>query len=274
MKMSVAQFAPTDDKSQNIETIRMLAARASAENSRILVAPEASLFHPKQPSTQEVIDAAEPLDGPFVTALAEISAEYGLLIAAGSYRPASGDTGGGKVYNTQVILDRGTLRASYDKLHLYDAFMYRESDYIVPGNDLPPVLDVDGFKIGFSTCYDLRFPEMFRHFADQSVDVLVNGAAWVRGILKEEHWMTLLRARAIENTAYVFGSGDAGPRSVGRSVIYDPLGVQLADAGEMSPTIITAEVTRSRIDEVRKTVPSLQHRRSLFSQAVPAGTPA
>jgi predicted amidohydrolase len=267
MKISVGQFAPSENKAENLDSIRALATQARDDGSRVLITPEASLFRPKTAGTLAVVDAAEHFDGPFVQTLKEFSSEYGLLIASGSYRPAEGAPGHSdspaKVYNTQVIVDQGQLVASYDKLHLYDAFAYRESDYIVAGDSLPPVLEIEGVKIGFSTCYDLRFPELFRTFADRSVDVMAIGAAWARGILKEDHWMTLLRARAIENTAYVFASGEVGPRSIGRSAILDPLGVQLAEGGDMNPVVLTEEVSQDRIRRVREMLPSLLHRKTL-----------
>lgn len=270
VKISVGQFAPSEDKDENLESIEALAVRARDDGARVLITPEASLFRPKQAGTLAVSDAAEPLDGPFVEALKGFSSEYGLLIAAGSYRPAddshSATTSGRKVYNTQVIVDQGSLVAAYDKIHLYDAFSYRESDYIVPGEALPPVLEVGGVKIGFSTCYDLRFPELYRTFADRSVDVIAIGAAWARGILKEDHWLTLLRARAIENTAYVFASGDVGPRSIGRSVIFDPLGMQLSEGGDLDPVVLTAGVSHDRIRRVRESLPALRHRRALTAR--------
>src|SRR5699024_6722779 len=97
----------------------------------------------------------------------------------------------------------------YDKVHLYDAFKFQESEYLHPGAELPPVIEIDGVKVGFAICYDLRFPELFRTLTDRGAEVICVSAAWIAGNLKETHWLTLLRARAIENTSYVFASDDS-----------------------------------------------------------------
>ncbi len=161
-------------------------------------------------------------------------------------------------FNT--LLARGAARADYRKIHLYDSFGYRESDRLLAG-------DVDAhagrgrrLEVGLMTCYDLRFPELARLLVDAGAEVLVLPAAWVAGPRKVDHWRTLVRARAIENTVYVVAAGQPGPRYTGHSLVVDPLGDVLAEAGE-EPAVLRAEVTRATLQAARRTNPSLLNRR-------------
>lgn len=262
LRVSAGQFAPGEDKRQNLAEIAKLVERAAADGVRVLVLPELSMYRRIEATIDDAARNAEQLDGPFVTEIMRLSEQYDLLVAVGVYESLSSELGnGGKVYNTLVIADRGELRHAYRKVHLYDAFASKESDLIMPGDDLPPVLEVDGFKVGFAICYDIRFPEFFRIMADQGVDVIAIATAWARGIGKEEHWDVLTKCRAIENTAYVVASGEVSIRSVGRSRVLDPLGYSLGDAGERASALVTVDVEAARIAEVRAILPSLQNRR-------------
>lgn len=261
LKISVGQFDALEDKQHNIEAITELAAQAAREGARVLIVPEGAMYHRNTASVAEGVRNAETLDGPFVKHIRELSAEHGLFIAAGMSKIGRGADEGVRAANTLLLVDKGEVVDEYEKIHLYDAFSMTESDSVVPGDSLPPVLEIDGVKVGFAICYDLRFPELFRVLADQGAEVIALSAAWVRGVLKEDHWLTLLRARAIENTCYIFASDEASSVSVGRSVIFDPLGVQLGDAGEEKLALITAVAKSERVAAVREVVPSLRHNR-------------
>ena len=128
-------------------------------------------------------------------------------------------------------LAAGGVIAAYRKIHLYDAFSFVESDSVAPGQAGPPVIEIDGVPVGFATCYDLRFPELFRVLQSGGAQVLALASAWVKGPLKEEHWLTLLRARAIENTCYVVAADQSGRAGIGRSAAFDPFGLPLLDLG-------------------------------------------
>ncbi len=121
---------------------------------------------------------------------------------------------------------------------------------------------------GVLTCYDLRFPELARALADRGADALLVPAAWVQGPLKEDHWMTLARARAIENTSYLLGSCQVSSMYSGRSLIVDPLGVVVASLGEQ-PGVAVAEIGAERVAAVRARLPSLQHRRFTVQLGAP-----
>ena len=207
--VAVAQFAPGDDKDANLATIRDLATRAVARGARLVAFPEYSSFFVPLLG-QESVDAAEPLDGPFAAAIAALSKTLGVYIVAGMLEQTAS---AGRFSNTVIAADpHGSLVAKYRKLHLYDAFGQKESDWVVPGEVEPPeTFVVDGLTVGLQTCYDLRFPEATRRLVDAGADLVVVPSEWVRGPLKEQHWRTLVTARALENTIYVAAPDQAPP---------------------------------------------------------------
>jgi predicted amidohydrolase len=200
-----------------------------------------------------LVPHAEALDGPFVTEVERVASARGTTVVAGMFEQA-----GERPFNTLVV--RGAVAASYRKIHLYDSFGYRESDVLAAGEIQSVVLELGGFTVGIMTCYDLRFPELARRLVDQGAEVLVVPAAWVAGPRKVDHWTTLLRARAIENTAYVVGVGQPGPRYSGHSMVVGPLGDVLVEAGD-GPAVLHAELDLAEVVAARRTNPSLANRR-------------
>ncbi|MEV8150396.1 carbon-nitrogen hydrolase family protein [Arthrobacter sp. NPDC080073] len=257
-KVAVAQFSAGTDKAQNRKNIAALIAEAASEGSELVVLPENSMYsHPD--SSVDLYPHSEDLDGEFASFLREAARSNGLWVVAGMTESIHGTR---KVHNTVVVVNPdGVLQATYRKIHLYDAFGYRESDSVQAGElDEPTTFSIDGTTFGLMTCYDLRFPESARRLVDVGADAIVVPAAWVAGPLKEEHWSTLIRARAIENTVYVAAAGQTGPVCIGRSVIVDPAGVVKADAGPQ-PGLATRLLSAERLAEVRRVVPVLEHRR-------------
>jgi predicted amidohydrolase len=203
----------------------------------------------------DVAAYAEPVSGAFDTELARVAEARGTTIVAGMFESGEDPS---RPFNTLLV--RGAATAEYRKIHLYDSFGYRESDRLSAGPTEPVVVKVGGFTLGLMTCYDLRFPEHARALVDLGAEVLVIPAAWVAGPRKVEHWRTLARARAIENTVFVAATGQPGPRYSGHSLVVDPLGDVLAEAGE-GPDLVTATLDRAVLDEARRTNPSLGNRR-------------
>ncbi|NQX29903.1 carbon-nitrogen hydrolase family protein [Microbacteriaceae bacterium VKM Ac-2854] len=257
MRIASGQFSAGVDVSANLATVLDLITRAADAGAELLVLPEMSSYATSKPSTV-MAAIAEPLDGPFVTAVADRAAALNLPVVIGIIE-ANDD---GHPFNTLVAIDaRGAIVGSYRKIHLYDAFGYAESDGITPGGyDEPFLLDLGGLRIGAFTCYDLRFPESARRVIDAGANVLLLPAMWVAGPGKEDAWITLVRARAIENTAYVVTANQTGPLATGQSIIVDPAGVVIAAAGE-SPGVIVADLETRRIQDVQARVPSLANRR-------------
>lgn len=255
---AVAQFAPTADPLANLAMMRDLGTLAQARGADAVVFPEYSAYFEPQLSAASVA-ASEPLDGPFVAGVATLAKDLGVHVVAGMLERSGERT---RVFNTLVAVDpTGRLVATYRKLHLYDAFGSAESDFIVPGPVTPPnTFAVGGLTVGLQTCYDVRFPEVTRRIVDAGADVVLLPAEWVRGPLKEQHWRTLVTARAIENTVYLVAAGQAPPTGIGNSMIVDPMGVEIVTIGEQTDVAV-AHLTRARIDAVRAVNPALVLRR-------------
>jgi len=198
---------------------------------------------------------AEPVDGAFASEVERVASARGTTVVAGMFEPGKDPD---RPFNTLVV--RGAAEAAYRKIHLYDSFGYRESDRLTAGEVEPVVVQVAGFAVGLMTCYDLRFQELARALVDRGAEVLAVPAAWVAGPRKVDHWRTLARARAIENTVFVLAAGQPGPRYSGHSLVVDPLGDVLAEAGD-GPEVLTATLTREVLEEARRTNPSLANRR-------------
>ncbi|UPK75285.1 carbon-nitrogen hydrolase family protein [Nocardioidaceae bacterium SCSIO 66511] len=254
MRIALHQMSATTDSAENREAVEnaLDGVRCPVD---LVVLPEA-VMHDFGAPDYDLAPVAEPLDGPFCSLLARHAERLATTIVAGMFESSDG-----LPYNTLVAFGSdGSLRAAYRKIHLYDSFGYLESERLSPGEVTTTTIPVADRTIGLMTCYDLRFPEYARELVDAGADVLVVPAAWVAGPLKEDHWITLLRARAIENTVDVIGVGQNGRRySAGTSVV-DPLGVVSVAAGERTTTVY-AEVEAGRLAEARATNPSLANRR-------------
>lgn len=257
MKIALCQMAAGADKAANLAEIDRLAALAAEQGASLAVFPEFAMRFERR-ITPEFIAQAEPLDGPFVQRLAEIARHRGIVLVAGMLEEIPGED---RAYNTVVAVTAEGLSRTYRKAHLYDAFGSLESEFIRPGEtDGPVTFELEGVRVGILTCYDLRFPEAARQHADAGVELLLYPAAWYAGPRKEDHWQTLARARAIENTIYVGAVSQAPGSGVGSSLVVDPMGVVLGELGEQ-PGVAVAEVEPERIAQVRRTNPSLANRR-------------
>ena len=212
---------------------------------------------------------AEALDGPTLDRIGEAAAEHGVAVQAGSIvEDLEASTAAGfdtpepdGLANASVFLDRdGEVQGVYRKQHLF-GYDSAETQLLTPGESLPTV-EFEGFTVGMTTCYDLRFPELYRDLADQGVSLVLVPSAWPYP--RVEHWRTLPRSRAIENLAYVAavnGAGEMdGDRLVGRSTVYDPWGTPIATCDD-DPELVTADLSPSRVDDVREEFPALRDRR-------------
>ncbi|MGH3359815.1 MAG: carbon-nitrogen hydrolase family protein [Nocardioidaceae bacterium] len=257
MRTALHQMSATTDSDVNRAVVdaALDAVRTPVD---LVVLPEA-VMHDFGDPDHDLVAPAESLDGPFCQLIAGHAARLGTTIVAGMFE--RNETPGGLPYNTLVAFgDDGNLRATYRKVHLYDSFGYLESERLSAGDIAVVTVPVADRTIGLMTCYDLRFPEYARMLVDGGADTLVVPAAWVSGPLKEDHWITLLRTRAIENTVDVIGVGQCGRRySAGTSAV-DALGVVTVSAGEREQTVY-AELDRSRLTQARETNPSLANRR-------------
>lgn len=177
----------------------------------------------------------------------------------------------GRVYNTALLIDpSGTELACYQKVHLFDVDLpdgntYRESSTVMAGTRIPPIYPSKELgNLGLSVCYDVRFPELYRHLSQMGAEVLFVPAAFT-AYTGKDHWQVLLQARAIENTCYVIAPAQTGRhyamrQTHGHAMIVDPWGVILADAGGDRPGVAVAEIDPQRLEQVRRQMPCLQHR--------------
>ena len=264
MRAAAVQLTSTPDRDRNLEAADRLTRAAAQAGATLVVLPEkwAVLGTPEQTAA-----GAEPLDGPALTWAAGAARELGIDLIAGSI--AEHVDGATRGRNTSVHFGPdGVARATYRKIHMFDVEVggrvYRESEHEEPGGEVVLSSTADGVEVGLSVCYDLRFPELYRELAVRGARVLAVPAAFTLATTRD-HWEPLLRARAIENQAFMIAANQVGRhaegfRSGGRSMIVDPWGVVLAQAPD-SETFITAELDLDRQADIRRTLPSLANRR-------------
>lgn len=255
MIVACGQFAVSPDWQTNAQTCVALMAQAAQRHASLLVLPEALLARDDNDPNLSV-KSAQPLDGGFLALLCEESRHNTLTTVLTVHVPSTP----GRAVNTLIVLRGGEIVAHYAKLHLYDAFNMQESARVDAGASVPPLIEVAGMQVGLMTCYDLRFPELALSLALQGAELLVLPAAWVRGPLKEQHWATLLSARALDTTCYIVACGECGNKNIGQSRVIDPQGVTLAAAAE-APELILAEISRERVRQTRERLPVLRNRR-------------
>lgn len=251
VRVTLVQRAASLDPAVNRAALDELAPLLA--DTDLLVLPEASARDFGEPGS-DLAPYAEPLDGPYASRLREIAGDA--VLVAGMFETGPDPA---RPYNTLVATGPG-LEARYRKVHLYDSFGFRESDQLSAGPIGGVTIDLEGARVGLMTCYDLRFPELARLLSAGGAEVIVVPAAWVAGPLKVDHWRTLLRARAIENVAYVVGVGQPGPRYSGHSLVVAPTGEVVVEAGE-DEAILTATLDLTLVARARQTNPSLRNRR-------------
>jgi predicted amidohydrolase len=253
IRVGVVQFAPTDSLEANLAVIRAEVASLSACD--LIVLPEYSAWYRPDPMQWRDGGGGEPVD--LVWALSELSSATGATFVAGSLVLEDG-----VLRNRVLVVSAVGVVAAYDKVHLYDAFGAKESDVIAAGDPAAPavVIDVKGVRVGVQTCYDIRFPEVSRRLIDAGAEVLVVPADWVPGEHKVEHWETLLRARAIENLAWVVAADHAAPSGIGHSMVVDPLGV-VVDRLDTVAGSFAVTISSEAVADARRTNPALEMRR-------------
>ncbi|MFB6140334.1 MAG: nitrilase-related carbon-nitrogen hydrolase [Halosimplex sp.] len=269
MKLALCQSAiEGGDVDGNVERAREAVAEAADAGADLVALPE--IFNVGYFAFDLYERCAESVDGPTVTALAESAREHGVAVLAGSIvedmaasRAAGVDTPEAEgLANASVFLDRtGERRAVYRKRHLF-GYGSAEQELLTPGESLPTV-EFEGHVVGMTTCYDLRFPSLYRSLVDAGATLLLVPSAWPYP--RVEHWKLFPRARAVENLCYVGAVNGVGSfedaELLGRSTVYDPWGTTLASAGDEA-ALVTAEVDRDRVAEVRAEFPALADRRN------------
>lgn len=267
LDVAAIQLNSQNDLAQNLRTCRELVRQASDRGARLVVLPENFAFFSADAGRRDVAESLAGEPGPIRAAMAEWARDCAVTVIGGGFPEAGPDPL--RPYNTcAVMAPSGELVASYRKVHLFDVDLadgtrLRESEATAAG-EAARVVEVDGFKVGLSICYDLRFPELYRALVDQGAELIVVPAAFTLHTGKD-HWHVLLRARAIESQAWVVAAGQWGrhPRdrvTYGHSLVVDPWGTVVAEASD-GVGLALARVERARLQEVRSGLPSLRHRR-------------
>ena len=269
LRVAAVQLNSGDDKTANLAEAEAAIIHAAEAGARMVVLPE--LWTYLGPASGNRANA-EPVPGPATMRLAALAYRHSLILHGGSLLELPDDApDDARPYNTAVLFDaNGRQIATYRKIHLFDAAPrdeappYQESATMSAG-DTVVTAEVGGLRLGLATCYDLRFPELFRALTLLGAQVLPLPAAFTRETGRD-HWEPLIRARAIENGCYIIAAAQVGshpPRRVthGHSMIVDPWGKVLAEADGETPCIITAEVDTARITDVRRRIPALANRR-------------
>jgi len=274
MKIAAVQMVSTPNVEANLAAARRLIGSAAGAGAALVVLPEYFCIMGK--SDRDKLQVAELAGaGPIQKMLADAAREHGVWLIGGTL-PLAIDTapqaagGADRVMNSNLVFSpRGELAARYDKMHLfaYDngRERYDEARTLEAGRK-PVALDADGWRVGLSVCYDLRFPELYRALARPPCDLLSVPSAFTHttGLA---HWEVLLRARAIENQCYVIaaaqgGTHENGRRTFGHSLVVDPWGEVIACRRDDGEGIVVAEMRRERIADVRRQLPALEHRLS------------
>ncbi|HET6286965.1 MAG TPA: carbon-nitrogen hydrolase family protein [Amycolatopsis sp.] len=207
-RIGLCQLTAAEDPETNLKLIREGVAAAAADGARIVVFPEAAMARFGIP----LGPVAQPLDGPWASTVASIAEEHGVVVVAGMFTPSPD----GRVRNTLLVTGAGQ-HFGYDKIHLYDAFGFAESDTVAPGT-APATFQVEGTTFGLATCYDIRFPELFRKLAGDGADIVLVPTSWGAGEGKREQWEVLVRARALDSGCWVLGCGQADPATTSTPV--------------------------------------------------------
>jgi deaminated glutathione amidase len=262
LRAAVVQLNSTGEKARNIEAAERLVRAAAADGAELIALPEKwNLLA----GGEELIAGAETLDGPSLSAARSWARELSIRLLAGSVSEQGPDE---KAFNTSVLIGaEGEDLAVYRKIHMFDVeaggVAYRESEHEEPGEEIVAAA-LDGIGVGLSVCYDLRFPELFRILAVRGAQVLTVPSAFTLATGRD-HWEVLLRARAIENQAFVlapnqFGTAPPHFSSNGRSMIVDPWGVVMATAPD-EECFVAADLDLAEQERVRESLPSLANRR-------------
>jgi predicted amidohydrolase len=264
LRTACVQLNARGDKAANLEKAEKLVARAAATGADVVVLPEK---WNAWGSPDVIRDAAEPIEGgETAAAMSGWARQHGITLVGGSITELR--EGREKLSNTCLVFDpEGALVTLYRKIHMFDVDVdgqvYRESETEEPGDEVV-LCEAEGWRLGLTTCYDLRFPELFRILALEGAELITAPAAFTL-FTGKDHWELLVRARAVENQLYVMASNQwgthaPGKASFGRSMIVDPWGVVLAVAPD-DDTVITAEIDRARLRRIRESLPSLANRR-------------
>jgi predicted amidohydrolase len=260
MKAAVTQFKASTNKDTNLKKIINYISKASKNKATFIAFPEFMMFYTNSSQTpKQLADLAETINGNFVKSIAKTAKENKIQVVGSFYEKSKKKD---RVFDTAFVIDKsGRVISTYRKIHLYDALGFRESDKMTSGSRISKPVSTSIGKIGMMICYDLRFPEMSRSLAASGSEILVAPSAWVKGDMKEEHWITINKTRAIENGCYVIAPDQVGNIYCGRSIVVDPYGKILLDM-KKKEGIGYVNIELKKVKQTRNVLPLLKNRRT------------
>jgi predicted amidohydrolase len=271
--VAIVQMRSSEDKRENLKLSLDFVKEAARKKASLICFPEFQMaFSPRNQSVKKLTKIAETIDqSNFILTLGESARRNRINIIATIYEKNTKNNSSSRysinqfdnrVYDTAVIINsNGAICSVYRKLHMYDALGFRESAKMIAGNAIEKPVKTAAGNLGLMICYDVRFPEVSRILAINGADILAVPSAWVHGIMKEEHWQTILKARAIENGSYVAAPDQVGHIFSGRSMVVDPFGIVILDMGNREGMEVI-EIDKSRIQKARESLPLLKNRRT------------
>jgi predicted amidohydrolase len=258
MRIALAQILSGAEPAANLALVEDYTRRAADAGARMVLFPEATMCRFGVP----LAPIAEPLDGSWASAVRAVAERAGVVVVAGMFVPADD----GRVTNTLIATGPG-VESHYDKIYLYDAFGFAESETVAPGHQ-PVTITVDGIGVGLTLCYDIRFPELYVELARRGAQLITVHASWGAGPGKLEQWTLLARARAIDTTGIVAAVDQAypgdeiaavGPTGVGGSLVATALGEVQSSAGA-NPQLLIADLDLEAARKARETIAVLRNR--------------
>jgi predicted amidohydrolase len=269
MRIALAQILSSTEPAANLGLVEDNVRRAAEAGARMVLFPEATMCR----FGVSLAPIAQPLDGPWASGVRAIAERHGVVVVAGMFCP-SGD---GRVTNTLIAAGPGgdgLIDEHYHKIHLYDAYGFTESRTVAPGFE-PAMITVDGVGVGLTTCYDVRFPELYVELAERGAQIITVHASWGSGPGKLEQWTLLARARALDTTGIVAAVDQAlpdddvaavGPTGVGGSVVSSATGEVIASAGADVQLLVT-DVDLTGVDKARASIAVLNNRTAFASSS-------
>jgi predicted amidohydrolase len=258
MRIALAQILAGTEPAANLGLVEDYTRLAADAGARLVLFPEATMCRFDVP----LAPIAEPLSGSWASGVRAIAERAGIVVVAGMFVPADD----GRVTNTLIAAGPG-VDAHYDKIHLYDAFGFAESRTVAPGFE-PVIIRVDGVDVGLTTCYDVRFPELYVELARRGAQLITVHASWGAGPGKLDQWTLLARARAIDTASFVAAVDQAypgddiaarGPTGVGGSLVVAPLG-EVVVAAEADPRLLVVDIDVGEAAKARETIAVLRNR--------------
>ena len=255
----MAQMKAEETPELTLEKSRLAVVKAIDEyHADFIIFPESFMFH-KPPGTDSriILETAQHINGPFVTDMCNLAKEYNIWMVFGMSELPE-DPNENRNYNSTLLVNnKGEILRNYHKTHMYDTFTEKESDILMPGDELFDPIDTPFGKLGMLVCYELRFPEIVLKQALKGAEIFIVPSAWNRDDLKLLHWNALLISRAVENSVYMLACNQYSDEFMGESAAVDPSGIMIAHGIE-GECLIPVFVDTERVSQRRKTFPSFE----------------